>query len=125
MVWRHPRALPNGQLDLYVVHWPRREFVKVGMTKNQRWRTFQSRGGQALLVLRLPSNKALMIERHVHETLSRRLECPFWLEREAERYLGSGGGGYTECYQDDGSEVMPVVLEAASRIAWPYKRVTV
>lgn len=124
MAWKHPRALPKGQLDLYVVEWPRRDFVKVGVTKNQRWRNFQSRGGQPLLVLRLPSMKALAIERYVHDTLSGRLACPFSLPRAAERYLGSGGGGYTECYEDDGGEVMPVVLEAASRLGWPYERVT-
>jgi len=110
--------IPDGLLDLYVVHWPRRSFAKVGITKNQRWRLFANHGGRAVSVWRLPAEVARQVEQTAHADLRRLFAQAFGTRDEADPYIRCAGGGYLECYTDDtGTAVQSFVSTVVAAVA--------
>lgn len=107
-------------LDIYVVRWPDRGIVKVGISKNERWRDFGS-GVELCWTVQGPRDLVLAMEQAAHERLSQKYARPFRRGAQAVQLLRSNGVGFTECYIDDESimstilEVVAVVLQTSSR----------
>jgi hypothetical protein len=93
--WQVKRRRPQVE-SVYLVRWPD-GVTKVGYTSFKRWRTFELRGAEVLAVWAFDDcTDGLACEEDMQQALPFPLR--FRSAREAIPYLGSGGGGYLECY---------------------------
>ena len=84
---------------IYTVFWPKRRIIKVGYSEKQRWRSFEIRGANTIGLMEFDDiSDALAFERACHYGLSRVCRPAFPSSSTASKYLGHGGGGYSECY---------------------------
>lgn len=90
------QAIPH---HVYLFYWPGPNAVKVGCSKERRWRSFLD-GDLVASLLFEGGSEAYDFEESIHQEVwtwpgTRRA---FTSMGEAEPYLRSGGGGYMECY---------------------------
>lgn len=84
----------------YLVCWPEVGIVKAGYTARQRWRKFLLRGAHLLQTVEFDSGiSAFELETQLDDYLRAVCEPAFHGPAEAEPYLGTGGGGWLECYR--------------------------
>lgn len=103
--------------QVYVAWWPQHSVVKVGVTVRKRWRTFEIRGAQMVLIVDCDSWRTSDgIESDVHAILRRSLPRAFAAKCElSESLLATHSRGYLECYHtDDVHVVLNVVVGIAS-----------
>ena len=84
----------------YVVAWPD-GVVKVGIAGDKtRWSKFVSKGAALVMLMTFAKcADAIDAERSIEAKLSE-LGTPAFASRfDAQAHLGSGGGGYSECYR--------------------------
>jgi hypothetical protein len=85
---------------VYVVFWERDNLFKIGYSAAQRWKPFVARGAEVLALKEFPSyGEASAFESICHRIARQVMPIAFASAGEADRFLGGGGGGYTECYQ--------------------------
>lgn len=89
-------AIPH---HVYLYYWPEPNAVKVGCSKERRWRSFL-RGDLVATLLFDDWQEAYNLEERIHRDIwtwpgTRRA---FTTMAQAKPYLRSGGGGYMECY---------------------------
>lgn len=86
---------------IYFVWWPAARVMKVGYTDQSRWRIFEPRGAEVLLLRQFDSARAALdFESACHEALASACR-PAFAGREqakASELLGSQGGGWLECF---------------------------
>lgn len=89
------------QARIYIVEWEHYHFVKVGVTRGDRFQTFTGRGG----VLRSLTNPMpLSVAHGMEAALHRDMRSAGWPQQftckeAAIPFLGHGGAGWTECYR--------------------------
>ena len=88
---------------VYLVEWPD-GVIKAGYASHRRrWRSHVCRGGELTLLLKFESqDEAFDAEDALHDQLSQRFPRAFHSRDEALSHL-SGGSGYLECYQQEGT----------------------
>ena len=89
---------------VYTVVWPD-GVVKVGYASvRSRWRTFVCRNARLVRLFAFTDQAAAFAaEDEAHHWMRASFPYAFRDRREAAPYLGSTGGGWTECYKTDGS----------------------
>ena len=110
----HYSAGKNYYPQRYVIGWPD-GIVKVGSTWNgkRRWGRFTSRGGVMLdLAYYGPEHSDVDAESWLQHQMAQRYRRAFNSSHEAVEHLGTGGGGYLECYTVPPAE-WPAVIELA------------
>lgn len=100
--------------SVYAVAWDAEQVVKIGFSEYQRWRHFIGRGGRVIAVKTFADViSALVAEETCHDLLrSLSYPCPFRSAVESVPYMGSGGGGWRECYRMSAEKALRA-LEAA------------
>lgn len=85
---------------IYLVHWPAIDVMKAGYTEHSRWKSFVGRGAVLLGLWEVDDvTHAFALERELLKAVAwHAIGQGFENSREAEPYLGGGGGGYMECY---------------------------
>lgn len=88
---------------VYVVTWDDARFIKIGSSGAQRWRSFLIRGARLVWLGKegrmdddIPGELAYQM------AAQRFARYAFDDRAEATPFLGSRGGGWTECYRLDG-----------------------
>lgn len=98
---------------VYIVQWPGENLVKVGFSCNQRWRPFVLRGAAVVDLVEFDSAvDAFDFETLVLRGFAKIGSRAFTCADDATPYLGSGGGGWLECYRlPDGVKPADVLAE--------------
>lgn len=110
----HIDARPAGYV--YLVEWPG-GVCKVGCTgRPARWRAFVNRGAIVRAIVRCPALKAIALEGAVHDWLAAaNARLAFASKEESRPYLGPGGHGWLECYQEPAWMVAEVLRGEVER----------
>lgn len=101
-------------LTTYLVAWDDSLNIKAGVTTQQRWRKFCTRGARLHLLHMGEPNLTLETELLAHLHVS--LERAFWDKGQARAELGTGGGGYTESFHATCRAFYDDALAACERI---------
>lgn len=85
---------------VYIVQWPDQRVVKAGYSLHQRWRAFELRGAVVVDLIEFEShNDAYVFEQLVDAALCAACrKRPFKSAKDAAPLLGTGGGGWMECW---------------------------
>lgn len=110
-LWPFARNIyPQGYA--YVVSWGEGAdaIVKVGETWSaRRWRGFLMRGGVIRRIVRSRASFTLDVERNMHVELAQTSPYAFGQKHQAIPFLGSGGAGWTECYNVDPNDAVAIL----------------
>ena len=103
---------------VYVVAWDADRIIKIGSTTKQRWRSFLIRGGRLVW---LGLEGGVRFDTYPGEMDWQRAalefaDYAFGDRAAAQPYLGSGGGGWLECYRLGGRTADQFFSECTNRV---------
>ena len=94
---------------VYIVRWPD-SVTKIGFTEHRRWRSFEIRGAAVLARFEFPTTTAaFLVEGLGHEWMRLNGTYAFDALGDSLAHMGSGGGGYAECFHLNGDKVSEMV----------------
>jgi hypothetical protein len=86
--------------EVYVVVWPTTRVVKVGYSAHRRWRKFERRGADLVLLASHQSIEAAAdAERAMRAVIAGTYPPAFSEASAAADHLGPSGGGWAECFR--------------------------